>query len=322
MPNAIEFAEITKRYGAATALDGISAHIPPGQVVGLLGHNGAGKTTLMKLALGLINPTNGRACVLGLAPNTVEFREARSRIGYLPENVAFYGNLTGREIIDYLARLKGAPAGEAGVLLERVGLAAAADRRIRTYSKGMRQRVGLAQALLGSPDLFLFDEPTTGLDPSATRQFFELVNQLRASGKTVVISSHLLAELEPHLDSALILKNGKLVAHGTIAQMYDAAGLADTITIRFSGKPNGLLREAWISTLPSPPRMRGPSVVELDVPQARKLDVMRHLMGSRNLSDIVVREPSLVRLYTTISSAAPAASDKVNSDEQDSRRRA
>jgi Cu-processing system ATP-binding protein len=296
---AIEFCDVSKRYGAATVVDGFRASIRQGTITGLLGHNGAGKTTLIKLVLGLIHPTAGTVSVLDRPAGS---REVRVRIGYLPENVAFYGNLTGREVLEYFARLKSVAQKECATLLERVGLEAAAGRPVRTYSKGMRQRLGLAQALLGSPELLVMDEPTTGLDPMATRQFFALIGELKAQGRTIVISSHLLAELEPHIDHALILREGRLVAQGTVADMHRAAALPDTIAARFSGKFNGLLSEPWIADLA--PRLREPLLVEVDVPSGRKMEVVRRLMAIETLADITVKEPTLSRLYAAVGARA------------------
>lgn len=300
MPNVIEIIDVSKRYGALAVLDHVSASVPRGEIVGLLGHNGAGKTTLIKLALGLIRPSAGEIRVLGALPHSRDGRRLRAHIGYLPENVAFYGNLTGREVIAYLARLKCVAEADGLMLLERLGLHDAVDKRVRTYSKGMRQRLGLAQALLGSPELFFLDEPTGGLDPLATQQFFEIVRGLRAEGKTVVISSHLLAELEPHLDRAIVLKEGRLLAQGTLAAMKKAAGMPVTIRARLPGKLNGLLQEPWLAGIPAAPQLEECGVLELAVPPGRKMDVLRHLMNLSSLADVTVKEPSLARLYATI----------------------
>lgn len=299
MPYAIEFTDVTKRYGPSAVLDRISASLPLGEIVGLLGHNGAGKTTLIKLALGLIRASKGEVRVLGRTPVGAGARQLRSRIGYLPENVAFYGNFTGREVIDYFARLKQAPAREASALLDLVGLSAAAARPVRTYSKGMRQRLGLAQALLGAPDLLFLDEPTTGLDPQATRQFFNLVKELRAQGRAVVISSHQLAELEPHLDRALIVRQGRLVAHGAVADMHAAAGLPDTILARFSDDGDAVLKAPWMAGLALIQHSKN-GALEIEVPAMRKMEVMRRLMETGGLCDIAIREPTLARLYATL----------------------
>ena len=304
MPSAVEFAGVTKRYGRSVVLDGISAALPAGEIIGLLGHNGAGKTTLIKLALGLVTASEGKVSVLGSAPVGAGARRLRARIGYLPENVAFYGNFTGREVIAYFAHLKRAPEREAVALLDRVGLSDAAARPVRTYSKGMRQRLGLAQALLGAPDLFFLDEPTTGLDPLATQQFFDLIGELRAQGRTVVISSHLLAELEPHLDRAVILRQGQMVAQGTVADMHAAAGLPDTILARFTDDGDAALKAPWLAALALPLKHRGNGVLEIEVPAARKMVVMRRLIETGSLCDISLREPTLARLYAALGDGA------------------
>jgi Cu-processing system ATP-binding protein len=300
MPNAVELSNVTKRYGANVLVDGISASMAEGEVIGLLGHNGAGKTTLIRLALGLIRPSKGEVRVLGHVPTGADARTLRARIGYLPENVAFYRNFTGQEVMTYLARLKHVPGAAVPALLERVGLGEAGGKPVRAYSKGMRQRLGLAQALLGDPELLFLDEPTTGLDPLATRQFFELLNDLRSKGRTVVISSHLLAELEPHLDSALILRQGRIVAGGTVAEMHEAAGLADTITARFRGGGQTIAQEAWLAKLGVTHRGGPGGGLDIEVPPARKLEVMRRLVESEALCDITVREPTLARLYAAL----------------------
>ncbi|HEX7112431.1 MAG TPA: ABC transporter ATP-binding protein [Mizugakiibacter sp.] len=300
MQHAIEASGLGKRYADAWALREVSVQAPAGEVVGLLGHNGAGKSTLIKLMLGLIRASDGRLAVLGADPCGAGARRLRARIGYLPENVAFYGNLSGRETLEYLAALKRAPALEVGELLERVGLAGAADRRVRTYSKGMRQRLGLAQALLGDPDLLLLDEPTSGLDPVATREFFELVAALRARGRTVVISSHVLAELETHLDRAIILGDGRLLAQGTVAELQAAAHLPVTITVRLADGADGAMIEAWLREQASAAPTRRADALEFDVPRAAKLETVRRLMQAPQLADIDVREATLARLYAAI----------------------
>lgn len=301
MSNVVEALSLSKRYGTTSALDAVSTELPGGRVIGLLGHNGAGKTTLIKLALGLIRPTSGEIRLFGVRAEGADPRALHRRIGYLPENVSFYENLTGREVITYFATLKGVRKQDATALLRRVGLEGAVPRRVRTYSKGMRQRLGVAQALLGSPELLFLDEPTTGLDPVATQEFFTLVHELKADGRTIVISSHLLAELEGHIDRAVILRHGRLVAEGTLAEMQRAAGLPVDIQARVSGKLNGLLDERWIQELPSPPRVSETGSISLEVPAARKIEVLRRLLNVPALNDVNVREPTLARLYAALS---------------------
>ncbi|MBN9290975.1 MAG: ABC transporter ATP-binding protein, partial [Hyphomicrobium denitrificans] len=195
MTAIVELEHIEKRYGAIVAVNDVSFALQPGESVALIGHNGAGKTTLFKMMLGLSRPTSGDIRVLGDHPAAGEFA-ARKRLGYLPESVSFNGALTGREVLAFYARLKDASTEKIDSLLERVGLTAAADRPIRTYSKGMRQRLGLIQALFGDPLLLLLDEPTTGLDPALRLEFYEIVQELQQLGATIVLSSHALTELE------------------------------------------------------------------------------------------------------------------------------
>lgn len=299
---SIEVDSLSKRYENAFVLDDVSTKIPQGQIIGLLGHNGAGKSTLIKLIIGLIAPTAGQVQVLGGTPHGPASHSLRARIGYLPENATFYANLTGIEVINYLAKLKKTAKGQGRSLLDRMGLANAMNRRISTYSKGMRQRLGLAQALLGAPELLLLDEPTTGLDPMATLDFFNLISELREQGKTVLISSHLLAELEPHLDGAVILGEGRVLAQGTMAQMREAAGLPIIISARFSSNVNYLKREQWLMDLANRVQVHSSQHIELDVPLHNKMVVVRHLMNVPALVDITVKEPTLARLYATVGS--------------------
>jgi Cu-processing system ATP-binding protein len=306
MQPAIECHQLSKRYGAVTALDGVSATVPRGQVVGLLGHNGAGKSTLVKLVLGLIAPSGGELDVLGKTPwGTPALRQ---RIGYLPENAVFYPNLSGEELLVYLARLKRAPRAQVAALLERVGLADASRRRVGTYSKGMRQRLGLAQALLGSPELLLLDEPTTGLDPQASRDFYRTVAELRAEGCTVLISSHLLAELEPHIDAALILRQGRLLAAGSLAELNARASLPASVRVR--------VRDQQIAPMQARLAARGLAVqagpcglLEFPLAAAAKLPTLGELAHDPDVVDLEVREPSLAQLYDWLGSSSAFASE-------------
>ena len=190
MNPVIELQRVTKRHGALVRLAEMDLTIKEGEMLALLGHNGAGKTTIMKLILGLIAPSSGHVDVLGGAPDGPHAERLRRQLGYLPENVTFYEQLTGREVLTYFARLKRADRHQVTVLLERVGLVEAADRRVKTYSKGMRQRLGLAQALLGSPRLLLLDEPTTGLHSHDIHYLMEALDQLLAKGHSIVIIEH------------------------------------------------------------------------------------------------------------------------------------
>jgi Cu-processing system ATP-binding protein len=297
MHNTIEFTGLGKRYGQLVALQGITAAVPAGRVIGLLGHNGAGKSTLIKLILGLIAPSAGSVSVLGQPPWGAHAGALRQRIGYLPENVAFYGNLTGRELLDYLAALKRAPRAQVPRLLERVGLAAAAERRIATYSKGMRQRLGLAQALLGAPELVLLDEPTTGLDPQATAELYQIVGELRADGRCVLICSHLLAELEPHIDGALVLREGELLAAGSLTELRDQAALPHRLLVRLAPRADVSEALARLDALAPGAFARTDGQLQAELPHERKMPVLRELAGDPAVANIDLREPGLAQLY-------------------------
>ncbi len=212
---------LTKRYGSTVAVDGLDLAIDAAQVFGFLGPNGAGKTTTMRMLLGLIRPTSGRAWVNG---RPLPDPDGLARIGAMLEEPAFYPWLSGRRNLEVLAlcgpRLPHAHAIDA--VLGRVGLAVVADRRVKAYSQGMRQRLGLAAALLRSPVLLVLDEPTNGMDPAGIREFRALLRSLVDGGTTVFLSSHLLAEVEQVCDRVAVLYQGRLVEQGRVAELTAA----------------------------------------------------------------------------------------------------
>jgi len=223
--HAIELKAAEKRYGKDVVVDGIDLQVRSGERFVLVGHNGAGKTTLMKLMLGLTRPSAGQVRVLGEDPAGRSFAAGRRALGYLPESVSFYPHMTGLELLNYYASLKRVSRSEVSRRLEQVGLHDAAHRRLHTYSKGMRQRLGLAQSMLGAPRLLFLDEPTTGLDPVLRRDFYQIVSDLRSTGTTVVISSHALNEIEAQADRIAVIKQGKLVACGSLSDLGRQVGL-------------------------------------------------------------------------------------------------
>lgn len=204
----------------ARAVDDLSFEIYPREVFGLLGPNGSGKSTTIKVILGLLRPTRGRVSVFGRLPTDVAIKK---RIGYLPEESYMYAFLTGRETLEYYARLFGLDREvrerRIDELLEMVGLTHAQHRPVHEYSKGMQRRIGLAQALINDPDLLILDEPTTGLDPIGTRQVKDLIIELGRRGKTVLLSSHLLADVEDCVDRMVILYGGSKRAEGTCDEL-------------------------------------------------------------------------------------------------------
>jgi ABC-2 type transport system ATP-binding protein len=202
------------------ALDGLSFSIPAGGVFGLLGPNGAGKSTTLKLLMDLIRPTAGRAELLGRPPGDLE---ARSRLGFLPEHPTFYDHLTAEELLTYFAGLFGMRGADrrrrVSDVLDRVGLGADRRRPLRQYSKGMVQRVGLAQALVNDPELIVLDEPMSGLDPVGRRDVRQLILELRDEGRTVLFSSHILSDAEMLCSAVGILARGRLMASGTLTEL-------------------------------------------------------------------------------------------------------
>lgn len=298
MPKTLTLLQLTKRFGALTALDGVSLQLAPGERVALLGHNGAGKSTLMKIVLGLIAPDGGQVSIAGVPPGSPE---ARRVTAYLPENVAFHPALTGREMVGHYLRLRGLPARGAGQLLERVGLNGSADRRIGTYSKGMRQRVGLAQALIGQPELLVLDEPTSGLDPVSRREFYAILDDLAGQGAAILLSSHALTEVEARTDRILILSRGRPVAQGALADLRTQADLPVTLVLT----PRPGARAALAATCPEMRQVGGALV--MTVPQADKLAALARVTALPGLADLEVLPPSLEDIYAHHSAQEAAA---------------
>jgi ABC-2 type transport system ATP-binding protein len=220
---AIATSGLRKAYGSRVALHDLTLTVPAGEVFGFLGPNGAGKTTAMKILLGLVRPSGGQALVFGRPPAEPA---ARRRVGYLPEHFRFQEWATGAELLEFHGRLAGLGAAERAAripeLLARVGLEGRGGERVRRYSKGMTQRLGLALAILHRPDLVLLDEPTSALDPMGRREVRELVRELAAAGVTVFLNSHLLTEVEAVCDRVAIVSQGQVVASGPLDDLAGA----------------------------------------------------------------------------------------------------
>ena len=289
----ITLNNVSKHYRQLDALTSVSMSLNQGEVLGLFGHNGAGKTTMMKLILGVISPSQGEVIVMGGAPDSKEAWHLREKIGYLPENVSFYEQLTGLEVLTYFTKLKGFSGKDAKKyaisLLEQVGVAHAMKRQVKTYSKGMRQRLGLAQAFIGKPKLLLLDEPTVGLDPIATADFYKTVDQLKIQGTSVILCSHVLPGVEQHIDRALILSSGKVLSMGTLAELRNKANLP--VAIKPSGLNGAVLEDIKLNGFFCK------NTNSLKVPENKKMTVLKQLLSYDNLADIEVETASLERLY-------------------------
>lgn len=215
---------LSKRYGPHIAVESLDLSIPAGEIFGMLGPNGAGKTTTILMLLGLTEPSEGDISVVGLDPRRQPLSVKR-QVGYLPDTVGFYDDMSGRENLGYSASLMGWSRRSArepiARALERVGLNDAADRRVATYSRGMRQRLGLAELLLKNPQVAILDEPTLGLDPEAAEWFLATIRSLKQEGMTVLLSSHLLAKVQTVCDRVGLFHRGRMAMCGTVAELAD-----------------------------------------------------------------------------------------------------
>ena len=254
------------------AVDDLSLRVPAGQVFGLLGPNGSGKSTTIKIILGLLEPTAGGCRVFGLPSTQVE---ARVDVGYLPESPYFYRHLSGRELVRFYARICGLGgakvAPRVAEVIDWVGLTEAADRLVGTYSKGMLQRIGLAQALVHDPRLVILDEPTSGVDPVGAAAISELILQLKAQGKTVLITSHLLTQIEEICDRVAILDRGRLILEGAVCDLVGRAERQALIVEKLSPSELQELR-GWLG-------LRGRTLEAVTAPRARLDQIFLERVG-------------------------------------------
>ncbi|WP_049889319.1 ABC transporter ATP-binding protein [Natronolimnohabitans innermongolicus] len=233
---AIDISSVTKRYGSETALEGLDLTVHSGDIYGFLGPNGAGKSTTINLILDFIRPTAGEVSVFGLDA-TEDTLEIRERTGILPEGVETYNRLTGRKHVEFAIESKDADD-DPDELLERVGIADAADKKAGGYSKGMTQRLMLATALVGEPDLLILDEPSTGLDPNGARQMREIIREENRRGATVFFSSHVLGQVEAVCDRVGILRDGRLIAEDTVEGLRETMPTQTRLRVQLDRIPD------------------------------------------------------------------------------------
>ncbi len=291
----VDCRNVTKRYGAKIAVGDVTLAVEPGECVALVGHNGAGKTTLMKLMLGLANLSDGDISVMGTDPTRSDFGLQRT-LGFLPETVSFEGAMTGREVIGFFAKLKGLPVKDGVEMLKKVGLEDAAGNRVKTYSKGMRQRLGLAQALLGEPRLLLLDEPTTGLDPDSRRSFYDIVRTRCQAGAAAILSSHILTELEARTDRVAIMNRGRLVAFDTLDALRHKAGLAVHIRLTVKEGGTGAIADKLSGTAVLA-HVNG-RYVDLACGPGDKMEILHNIAALGNsVGDVEILPPTLDAVY-------------------------
>ena len=283
-------------FGEVEALKDVSLNVREGETLGLVGPNGSGKTTLLKILVGLIPPTSGEIVVDGRVPAPAEWPRLRTRIGYMPERVSFYDNLSAAEVPRSTPTSRASPASGSG----RCWSAWASQPSATAawgYSKGMRQRLNLAQALLADPDLLVLDEPTSGLDPVAIREFYDFLSGIRRErAVSVVHSSHILAEIEGRIDRAAVLKDGRLKAAGSLEELRSEP--------QHSAPPHSLLRGpasdlgAALAAEGAYDLVAGNGTIEASVSAGNKMRVMSVLMHRESeIRDLTIREPSLEEVF-------------------------
>lgn len=298
MSPAIETIELTKRYGSHEALHGLNLAVDPGTVFGLIGPNGAGKTTTLRTLLDIIRPSSGTVEVLGQSPRSAG-PALRRRIGYIPGELRLEGRIRGRQLLRHFADISGpVPPGAIEQLADRLGLDL--DRPVRKLSKGNKQKLGLVQAFMHRPELLVLDEPTSGLDPLVQRTFLEMVREAKAAGQTVLLSSHVLSEIQQTADHVAVLNEGRIVAEGPVSSLRIGrirrvrAGIvgatADDLRVELEPLPG--LRDISVT---EDGTTRFLATVDGDI------DPLVKLLGRYQVVDLVVEEPdleeSVLRLY-------------------------
>lgn len=297
----ISLSKVIKDYGGVHAVDEVSFSLNSGEFIALIGPNGAGKSTVFKLVLGLIGLSGGELRLLGNSPHDRQFNSSLRRVGFLPEQVLFHGALTGRETLHFYIKLKSGDVGETDSLLARVGLVEAGDRRVATYSKGMRQRLALAQCLIGNPELLMLDEPTSGLDPASRRNFFKIINQVKDDGTAILMSSHALGELEPLLDRAVILNKGRIVGNGSINELKSKLCLNTKIHIEAAPDEMQQLARKFADQFGAENFVNGVAVLECS--ENQKLELIKTLVSSSIMVDgLKIEEPGLETIFAALTS--------------------
>jgi len=287
----IRFDSASKRYGSFEALAPLDLDIVDGEWLGVFGRNGSGKTTLLRMLVGLSQPTSGALQIDGRPPAPEDWRRFRRSLGFMPERISLFDNLTGEKTLRYFARLKQASQDDVMPTLDRVGLTDAAHRKTSEYSKGMRQRLNLAQALLGDPSFLVLDEPIEGLDAHGVRDFFNLLKSVK--GRTVVFSSHRLPLISRVVDRICILSQGKVKALGTEDELYEKVNLPVRIVIHPMADTATDLA-ARVNKLDSASLVSQNGRLIVSVAQKDKLQFLSDLSALKpEMHDIRIEEPSL-----------------------------
>jgi ABC-2 type transport system ATP-binding protein len=305
--------DLTKRYGKVSVVDAVNLDIARGEVFGLLGPNGAGKTTTILMMLGLTEVSSGTVSVLGLNPVRAPLQVKR-RVGYLPDTVGFYDHLTAMENLVYVAKLMGlSRAQRAQRIVEafrRVRLSDVADKRVATFSRGMRQRLGLAEIIVKQAEIAILDEPTSGLDPQATLEFLELIRELKHDGVTVLLSSHLLNQVQRVCDRVALFQAGRIVVMGSVADLsVQVLGAGFVVEVEADGV--GIARR--LEAIPGVTSVKALAVDRFRMTADRDVrpDAARAVVAANGLlRRLSVDEPSLEAVYSRYFQAQPLGGDR------------
>ncbi|RJQ47933.1 MAG: ABC transporter ATP-binding protein [Nitrospiraceae bacterium] len=297
MSSMLELCDISKNFGDIKAVEAVSLKVNEGEMLGLVGPNGSGKSTLLKIMLGISKPSSGRIVLNNWELTEKDWRQFRKQIGYMPERVSFYDNLTGRETLELFARVKGGSPANAIELLKKVGLENTVDRKVGGFSKGMRQRLNLGQALTNDPDFLVLDEPTSGLDPVGTKEFYKILSDVRErKNLTVVLSSHILAEIEDKIDRVAVMKAGSISAVGSLEELYSGLNLPMRLHILIKDRDTEveeLLRREGATDI-----NYKDSRLTASISRADKVRILSAIMERKeSLDDISLREPNLEEVF-------------------------
>src|SRR5947209_3824139 len=295
----IRAEQLTKRYGANLAVDHVDLEIEAGEIVGILGPNGSGKTTTILMLLGLTEPTSGRAIVAGFDPLRDPL-EVKRRVGYLPDQVGFYDGLSARDNLAYTGRLAGLPRPEIddrfAAAMDRVGLGDVGRNRVRTFSQGMRQRLGLAEVLMKRPSVAILDEPTTALDPHSTQEFLAMIRGLKADGTAVLLSSHHLDQVQSVCDRVALFNRGRIALSGTVTELAGRV-LGGGHVIDVEARGAGIADR--LAAIPGVVRVQllGSEVYRVDCQRDLRGEIARQLAAEVELTGIRFAAPSLTEVY-------------------------
>ncbi|WP_336644807.1 ABC transporter ATP-binding protein [Microbacterium sp. USHLN186] len=313
MSSVIEITGLSKRFGRRTALDGLDLHIPPGTIYGLIGPNGAGKTTTLRTLLDIIRPTSGRVRVLGEDPRHGGAR-LRRRIGYVPGELRLDGRVTGHRLLSFYAGVSGpVERGYPAELAERLGVDL--TRPVRSLSKGNKQKVGLIQAFMHRPELLILDEPTSGLDPLVQREFLAMLREARDAGQTVLLSSHVLSEIQQAADDVAVLAAGRIVAAGDVASLR--LGAVRHVRVSLDG-PDPDAAQRRFASIPGVSGLEVTplaGILQLSATVEGAIDPFVKALAEVTVHDLTIEEPdleeSVLRLYGP-ASLSPTPPDRAD----------